>query len=277
VGIASSYNNYGVLKVNLAQYNEDMEQYYEDIANGMENVEPPTPPTPPTPVDPQQFLADQLAQAKELASILRKLAKMGLAPALINQLAGMGAAGIPVGQALLEGGQELIDDFNETYAELNDVTNGVVGMLGDTYFGGAIAKAKNNLDKLADRLEKFIKKLSGSIDKDADDLAKALKRLLSAINSVIEGLGGKAVESKPPPKPPPPAPAPGPKPTPSPYPSSNVGIPPIPVSGGGGFGWGTGSKAVTVNVYGWVGSDQQIATKVRDELVRIERNNGRVF
>jgi hypothetical protein len=30
---------------------------------------------------------------------------------------------------------------------------------------------------------------------------------------------------------------------------------------------------VTVNVNGWVGNDQKIAEKVRDELVRVGRNN----
>jgi hypothetical protein len=43
----------------------------------------------------------------------------------------------------------------------------------------------------------------------------------------------------------------------------------------GGGGGGHGNKPnVTVNISGWVGNDQRVAEKVRNELIRVGRNNG---
>jgi len=93
----------------------------------------------------------QVAQAQELARVLKELAAKGLNQQLLAQLAGQGAAAIPEAQALLAD-PTLIATMNEAYAAITRAAQSTADKLGDRFFGNAIDRAKDRMDMLSEAL-----------------------------------------------------------------------------------------------------------------------------
>jgi methyl-accepting chemotaxis protein len=202
-------------------------------------------------------IAAQVAQAQELAGLLADAAEAGLSKGLLAQFAGQGAAAIPALTELLAN-PELIGALNQAQQQINKAAGDTAEALGERFFGKAIRNATQRLDHLADALVKFIARLQRMLG----DVSTGIQNQLNAIQAqaqAAQAAAGQATGS---------GTSGGGKPKPKPNAPLPPGQgPPIFVPHGG----------ITVNVNGWVGNDQQIAARVRDELLRIDRNNGRVF
>lgn len=148
--------------------------------------------------DIQAFLQDRLDKAKELADVLKDLAKAGLSQGVISQIAGQGENGIALGRAILAGGQDLIDQFNSTYAELRAITQKSVEQMGEKYFGKAIKFATQSLFKFSEAIVALIKELVQGLGDGNKKLIAALNSLLSNIQNAANGAGGGGGSNPPP-------------------------------------------------------------------------------
>jgi TP901 family phage tail tape measure protein len=209
-------------------------------------------------------IAAQVAQAQELAKLLADAAEAGLSKGLLAQFAGQGAGAIPALQELLAN-PELIGALNQAQKQIAKAAGDTAEQLGEKFFGKAIRNATNHLDHLADALVRFIARLQRMLG----DVSAGISAQLAAIQAQAAaaaavptgggtgtgtgggGTGGGGTH----------------------HGSGGPWSPPNqPPTGGGG---GSGNKPhITVNVNGWVGNDQDIAARVRNELLRVGRNNG---
>lgn len=199
----------------------------------------------------------QVAQAQELAKLLADAAKAGLSKGLLAQFAGQGAAAIPALTELLAN-PELIGALNQAQQQIAKAAGDTAEALGEKFFGKAIKTATRHLDHLADALVRFVARLQnmlGSVSAGIAAQLAAIQQQAQAAQQAGSGStgttgGGGGTH----------------------HGSGGPWSPPnSPPTGGSG---GSGNKPhVTVNVTGWVGNDQDIANRVRNELLRVGRNN----
>lgn len=210
-------------------------------------------PITPTSGDIANAIASQVAQAQQLADLLKQAAGAGLSKNLLAQFAGQGAAAIPELQALLAN-PELIAQLNAAAAEIQAAAASTANALGDRFFGAAIRRASDRLDNLSERLHAFLADLRDKLSNAGNDVVNALEHIADQlkdahtphlamggiVNQPTLALIGEA----------------GPEAV-------------VPLHGGAG----AGGMVVNVTVNGWVGSDQQIANRIRDAFIRTQRNN----
>ncbi|MGH2596147.1 MAG: hypothetical protein ACRDH7_09310 [Actinomycetota bacterium] len=189
-----------------------------------------------------QTIADQVAQAQQLAALLKQAAAAGLSKNLLSQFAGQGAAAIPELQQLLADPQ-LIATLNQAAADIAAAAGDTAVALGDQFFGQAIRKAQHEFERLTERLQTFAEKIGVVIDvlKGLGDIQAPHLASGGIIRRPTLALVGES----------------GPE-----------AVVPL------GHGIGT---TINVTVNGWVGNDQALAKRLRNELVGIGRTNGSIF
>jgi phage-related protein len=133
------------------------------------------------------FLANQVAGAKDFATKLAQLSAAGLAPAVLSELASQGPEALPLVNALLEGGEGLIKDFNAAQVAINKFATVTADSLSDAQFGGAIKKAKHSITELGNEIDKFVNQFANHTGR----LADSIQKLSQALNQAVSGLGGK--------------------------------------------------------------------------------------
>lgn len=173
-----------------------------------------------------QTIADKVAQATQLATLLQAAAGAGLSKSLVAQFAGQGSAAIPELESLLAN-PELIAQLNAAAATIAEAAGQTANALGDKFFAEAVRRAADRLDRLTEALDRFIDHLRHIFE---------TTNQFDQLGNVSVGSGGS--------------------------------------NGGNGGGSSRIQPAVNVYVNGWVGNDQQLAVRFRDELLRIARNNG---
>lgn len=193
-GAFEGFDPVGASVTALQQYAEAMKEFLDAQAAGT-LAEGQVAPTAP---DLGAIAAAQVASARQFADVLRALEIQGASKQLLAQIAAQGPAGIGFAQGLLQGGPELIEQFNASLAAINKVAGNTADALTKTFFG-------ERIDRLRDKLDKQIE-------------------ILRQINQAIRE------EEKDPP--------------------------------------------VNVTVNGWVGSDQQIATKIAEEFRKQKLRSG---
>jgi TP901 family phage tail tape measure protein len=269
----------------LKQYNEDMIQYQEALADYMLQVhqpgdKPPEAPTAPLPPDYANIIAQTVANAQRLAKDLILAAKAGLSKALLAQFAAQGEAGANALEALLAN-PALIAQLNAAYQTINAAANNTAEALGAKFFGKAIREATHEFNNAVHALQKFIIAMIKAMI-DVGGASAALKGLLANLQQQLQNAGN----------------------------AGNAGGGGGGGGGGGnapgpgnnwGSGWGGNMPGVPNappwqptwkptweptwepswkpkgDVYVTVNGDvtgKEVVNKVRDELIRIGRNNG---
>ena len=217
----------GTIGEALSQFASDQAQFLEDQQSFQAGGGIGEAPTAPTAVDISALIHAQVAQAQQLASLLKKLQGQGLNVANLTQIAGQGAGGIPIAEALLQD-PALIQQLNDAQEQIANITQRTADQMTQADFGGKLLAMGNALDTLLERLEHFLDGLRPEkINDKNQEFVDALDHLIRAINNATGQIGG-----------------------------------------------GGGNANVTVNMNGWVGNDQDIAARVRNELLRVGRNNG---
>lgn len=245
--LASQWSDYASA---MEQYQQDLVAYQDALAKYNENPtgEPPVAPTAPTAPNFAQTIQEQVAQAQQLAKLLKQAAEAGLSKELLAQFAGQGAAAIPVLQQLL-GDPALIAQLNQAYQDIAKAAGNTANTLGDQFFGAAIKEATANLKDAHVELVKFILHLV-DVNEGLKGLERQLQRILDVLrgnnNNANDGGGGGGNGNG----------------------NGNNGT-----QGGGGGGQGNSFGAVTININGDI-NPEVTARRVRDELLRIGRNNG---
>lgn len=133
------------------------------------------------------FLAGQISSAKDFATKLAQLSAAGLAPAVLAEIASQGPEALPLVDALLQGGEGLIKQFNDTQKTIAQFANATADALGDAHFGGAIKKAKNQIENLNQSIDHFVNQFSNH----TSNLADAIDKLAHSLNQSIAQLNGK--------------------------------------------------------------------------------------
>jgi len=191
-----------------------------------------------------QFMTDLLSQAQQWSAILRALGAQGAGPALLGQIAGLGPEAIPFAQALLQMGPEQLAALNAQYQAIADLQNQVADNLTNAFFG---EKIDNLRDELRTIREDFRERMHS--------IQEVLNRIAKALENVTALQGGGLVT----------------RPT---LAVVGEGGPELVIPAGRGLMAGGGARpTINVTVNGWVGNDQQIAARVRDELVKLQRRN----
>jgi hypothetical protein len=191
-------------------------------------------------------LQDQVAQAQQLAGGLTQLQALGLGPAGLAELAQQGPDALPLIQALLAGGPDLIASFEQSAAAIAAFAGETESSLAEVAFGDALEQAAGDVDRLRERLEEVIDRLGGRVDRLVE--AVRSEAVAREIDGLLEGLRrlGRAVGAD---------------------------------TGGGDVTAGPNGQAsangspVVVNVYGDV-TGQEIVERVRRGLLTISRDNG---
>ena len=152
--------------------------------------------TMPTPGDLASYLQQQIAQSQEFAGKLAQLAAAGLAPKLLAELAQGGQESMPLIDALLAGGKDLIKEFNEANKTINAFANATADALSEEKFGGAIKRAANRIENLGQRIQNFNDHLGREINKLIDSLqtrrlSDNIEALINALRRSMERLGFK--------------------------------------------------------------------------------------
>lgn len=247
----------------MAQYQQDLIAYQKELADfntGGGTGTAPTAPTAPT-INLSSLISTTVANAQRLAKDLLLAAKAGLSKGLLAQFAGQGAAGADALEQLLAN-PALINQLNEAYKTINAAAESTASALGNKFFGQAIKEATQEFHHATTALRGFILAMIDIIKAVGAEgqLAHILKMLQQSLQASPPGQGG-----------------------PGPGGGNGPNAP-------GGPGWGTGwdgggmdhvppgttpptSPNIYITVNGWVGSDQQIAERVREEFLRIQRNN----
>lgn len=242
-----------------ADNQQALKDYQQALADFQASGGEGTAPTAPPAFSFSTIIADQVAQAQRLAKDLTDAAKAGLSKGLLAQFASQGAAGADALEQLLAN-PELIDQLNQASKDIQKAAGQTAEALGDKFFATAVKHASNHLDHLSDALVRFIARLQRMLG----DVSAGIQAQLNAIQAQAQAAAGGGGGA------------------------GGGGTPHLPGQGpGGGGGGGHGGKPqghgdpnqtppthVTVNVHGWVGNDQDIASRLRNELLRVGRNNG---
>lgn len=260
----------------MAQYTEDMAQYAEDMkkyeadlqafrVGGSQGTEPtaPTAPSEPTAPDFAAMIQHQVDEAIRLAKALKQAQAAGLSQELLAQFAAQGSAGADALEQLLAN-PALISQLNAAAADIHEVIGRTVDKLGDAYFGKAIAFATRSLFKFSEGIIRLIKSLAEGLGnkKLVESLNKLLKSIEDAAANVGGGggtQGGSGGASNNPPK----------------LPVYTGGKTPPIIFSANRIVSGHGAKILqTVNIDIYDARDSEaVALKVRDEMLRIQRNN----
>jgi len=148
----------------------------------------------PTPVDLASYLQEQIATSQAFAGKLAQLAASGLAPALLSQLASQGQESMPLIDALLAGGKDLIDQFNVANQTITQFANATANALSEEFFGGAIKRARNNLNELSGRIDRFNERISNQVENfvqalQTRRLGDGIENLIQTLNRSLTQLG----------------------------------------------------------------------------------------
>ena len=161
----------------------------------------------------------------------------------------MGPAGQEVADALLEN-QSLIQQMNATQRTIADVTQTTAAKLTDARFGDKIDALGKDVTDLIHGLERLLENLNlPALNDKTREFINAVDKLANAMNRVIGGGDNRN--------------APG---------LDHGGV----VSRTGlavvhkGESVSPNGGGVNVTVNGWVGNDQALARKIRDELVNLK-------
>jgi len=219
----------------LEQFRQDQEQFLTDQAAFNEGGGVGTAPVAPTAVDLQALIQNQVNSAAQLASLLKQLQTKGLNVANLTELAGQGAGGIPIAQALLES-PELINQLNDAQQQIADITQQTADKMTAAAFGDKVLRMSEALDRLLVHLQTWVQGLgltTSRLEKESDEFIAALRRLNNAL--------------------------------------AGIGVPGGTVGEGGGQG---NNPNVTVNVNVGPGADgAQIGKDVRDALLLLKNRN----
>lgn len=234
----------------MKQYQQDLADYQTALAEYNQNPtgEPPVAPTAPTAPNYSASIQDQVNQATMLASLLQQAAAAGLSQQLIAQFASQGASAIPVLQQLLAN-PALIAQLNQAYADIAKAAGETTSMLGDQYFGKAIADATAHLNEMVEGFKAYIHKLL-ELTATTGTFEDALKRILHLLNKNYGDSGGGGGGN-----------------------NYNGRVNQRAMAGMQGTA-SNRAMEVTVHMPNYVGSREEAARIFRDELLRIGRQNG---
>jgi DNA repair exonuclease SbcCD ATPase subunit len=179
----------GTIGAALEQFRSDQEQFLKDQASftGAEGQLAPVAPQSP---DLQALVAAQVAQAQQLAKLLKQLQGQGLSTANLAQIAGQGAGGIPIAEALLAD-PALIAQLNDAQQAIADITQQTADKLTAAAFGDKVERMGTELDDLLSELQKFKRGLQvPALTDETSEFIRQLQRLNDALASLGIGPGG---------------------------------------------------------------------------------------
>ena len=132
-----------------------------------------------------QGFRDMAVKAREFAENLRKLKQMGLDPMLFDQLVQAGVvAGGETAQALVDGGQESIDEISSIFQEINTLGGNLGEEVAASLYGSGIDMVDGLLEGIKSQQEALLEQ------------ARAMARAFSdEFNSRVTVAAGKPVEA----------------------------------------------------------------------------------
>jgi TP901 family phage tail tape measure protein len=174
----------------LSQFASDQAQFLQDQQAFQEGGGVGTAPTAPNAPDISALIKAQVAQAQQLASLLKKLQSQGLNVANLTQIAGQGEGAIPIAQALLDN-PELIQQMNQAQEQIANITQQTADKMTQAAFGDKLLKMSGALDTLLGRLNHFLDGLRPEkINDKNQEFVDALDHLIHAINNATGRIGG---------------------------------------------------------------------------------------
>lgn len=191
-----------------------------------------------------EFMANALGDAQQWADVLQALQTQGVGGALLEQIASMGPDAVGFAQQLLQLGPEQLAAINAQYNAILALSDRVSENLTQTYFGERISELRDALREIRDAFHEDL----SAIQEVLHTIARALAH--------VTGMASGAVVTRPT--------------------LALIGengpemVTPLPATRQtpGGVVYN-----VPVTVNGWVGNDQQIARRIRDEIVQLQRRN----
>jgi hypothetical protein len=103
-----------------------------------------------------QGFRDMAVKAREFAENLRKLDQMGLDPMLFDQLVQAGVvAGGETAQALIDGGQDSVDEISDIFAEINTLGADLGEEVAASLYGSGIDMADGLLEGIRSKQDEF--------------------------------------------------------------------------------------------------------------------------
>jgi hypothetical protein len=115
-----------------------------------------------------------VAKAKTFGTVLKKLAKMGLAPTLLSQLAQAGPQALDQANALASSGAGTIHDITAQYAQLDKIAGAAGTTSADAMYGAGVNSARKVVNGLLSQRKAVVRAMQ-SLGQDA---AKALDEAL---------------------------------------------------------------------------------------------------
>lgn len=174
----------------LEQFRQDQEQFLQDQAAFQAGGGTGTAPTAPNAPDIGALVASQVAQAQQLASLLKQLQDKGLSIANLQELAGQGAGAIPIAEALLQD-PALIAQLNEAQRSIAEITQKTADQMTQAAFGDKVLAMSQQLDRLLAKLREFLDGLNVPALKDETrEFINQLRRLNEALGGIGGGGGG---------------------------------------------------------------------------------------
>lgn len=146
-----------------------------------------------SPEEMQGFLQDVLGKNQAFAASLKKLQEMGLDASLLADLASQGPDALPFMDALIAGGADMIDAFNDVEDAIDAIAKDTADDIAGSEFGDELEKATERLRALQERMTDVIDRLGARLAafiegvqvdttaKKFDDLNRALERLLGTL------------------------------------------------------------------------------------------------
>lgn len=91
------------------------------------------------------FFGQQLADARQFASVLKALQTQGLSAQLLQQIAGAGPQALSFAQGLLQMGPAAIAEISQTYGQIGALAGRTGAGLSEAYFGERISELREEL------------------------------------------------------------------------------------------------------------------------------------
>jgi TP901 family phage tail tape measure protein len=113
----------------------------------------------------QGSLNAQAATAKEFASLLRSLSGLGLSGRFLAEIASKGPEAIPLMQAIVAGGSDLVRVFNETQRSIDTLAKETANSIAKADFGGALREATNKVARLQEDMADVLRKLTRELER----------------------------------------------------------------------------------------------------------------
>lgn len=123
--------------------------------------------------DASAFLQAQQATASTFASLLGQLSGLGLSTGLIAEIASRGPEAIPLMEAIVAGGADLVGTLNETGRAIDQIAKDTANSLAKADFGGALREATRKVARIQEDMANVLSRLTRELERFLETMRAA--------------------------------------------------------------------------------------------------------